>query len=75
LRNFFYPCDAKASKKTTVKKISSNITKIGLIYKTKVLAPQIEAGPCTTGYKLHSFPDVDLCNLLNFLCGFLHHRL
>jgi hypothetical protein len=37
-------CNAKDSKKTTVKKISSNITKIGFIYKTKVLAPQIEAG-------------------------------
>jgi hypothetical protein len=36
--NFFYPCDAKDSKKPTMKKISSNITKIEFIYKTKVSA-------------------------------------
>jgi hypothetical protein len=42
--NFLDPCDAKDSKKTTMKKISSNITKTEFIYKTKVLLPQIEAG-------------------------------
>jgi hypothetical protein len=36
---FSDPCYAKDSKKTTVKKISSNITKIEFIYKTKVLVP------------------------------------
>jgi hypothetical protein len=41
---FLDPCDAKDSKKTTVKKISSNITKIEFIYKTKVSVPQVEAG-------------------------------
>jgi hypothetical protein len=43
---FFFsnPCDAKDSKKTTVKKISSNITKSKFIYKTKVSAPQVEMG-------------------------------
>jgi hypothetical protein len=40
----FFPCDAKDSKKTTVKKISSNITKTKFIYKTKVSTPQVEAG-------------------------------
>jgi hypothetical protein len=45
MRNFFSdPYDAKDSKKTTVKKISSNITKTVFIYKTKVLATQIEVG-------------------------------
>jgi hypothetical protein len=40
----FFPCDAKDSKKTTVKKISSNITKTKFIYKTKVSTPEVEAG-------------------------------
>jgi hypothetical protein len=44
---FSDPCDAKDSKKTTMKKISSNITKIEVIYKTKVSAPQVEAGSPT----------------------------
>jgi hypothetical protein len=38
------PYDAKDLKKTTVKKISSNITKTEFIYETKLLAPQVEAG-------------------------------
>jgi hypothetical protein len=45
VRNFFLdPCDAKDLKKTTMKKISSNITKTEIIYKTKVLVPQVEVG-------------------------------
>jgi hypothetical protein len=36
---FSDPCDVEDSKKTTVKNISSNITKIEFIYKTKVSVP------------------------------------
>jgi hypothetical protein len=41
---FSDPCDAKDSKKTTVKYISYNITKIEFIYKTKVSTPQVGVG-------------------------------
>jgi hypothetical protein len=44
VRIFSNPCNAKDSKKTPVKKISSNITKSEFIYKTKVSAPQVEMG-------------------------------
>jgi hypothetical protein len=71
---FSDPCDAKDSKKTIMKKISSNITKTEFIYKTKVLPPQIEAGSPMHLQEVLEPLNYKLRSLLNSLSGSLHHR-